>query len=155
LNSDLTLKEPFSERYPAGGLKTLVDGIRGTNNFRDGMWQGYEGVDFCAVIDLKMQKEISKISIGCLQDATSWIFFPTEVEFQISIDNINFIKVGTLNNNFPQNTPEAILKDFTINFSKNNIRYLMVKAKNVGKCPTWHPGAGGKAWLFIDEIIVE
>jgi len=25
----------------------------------------------------------------------------------------------------------------------------------VGVCPEWHKGAGGKAWLFVDEIFVE
>jgi hypothetical protein len=34
-------------------------------------------------------------------------------------------------------------------------RYVRVRAKNVGVCPAWHPGAGGKAWIFVDEIIVE
>ena len=27
--------------------------------------------------------------------------------------------------------------------------------KNISTCPNWHDGAGGKAWLFIDEIIVK
>jgi len=28
-------------------------------------------------------------------------------------------------------------------------------AKNFGNCPEWHLGAGGKSWIFIDEITVE
>jgi len=28
-------------------------------------------------------------------------------------------------------------------------------AKNIRSCPEWHPGDGGKAWLFVDEVIVE
>jgi len=27
-----------------------------------------------------------------------------------------------------------------------------VVAKNVQKLPSWHPGKGDKAWIFIDEI---
>jgi hexosaminidase len=34
------------------------------------------------------------------------------------------------------------------------VRYITIKAKNVGVCPPDHPGAGGKAWLFVDEITV-
>ena len=33
-------------------------------------------------------------------------------------------------------------------------RYVKIAAKNLGVCPAWHPGAGGKAWLFMDEIII-
>ena len=34
-------------------------------------------------------------------------------------------------------------------------RYVKVRAKSVGICPPWHHGAGKKAWLFADEVIVE
>ena len=35
------------------------------------------------------------------------------------------------------------------------VRYLRVRARNLGQCPEWLPGAGGVAWLFVDEIVVE
>ena len=31
-------------------------------------------------------------------------------------------------------------------------RYVKMIAKNFGVCPEWHLGAGGKSWIFIDEI---
>lgn len=34
-------------------------------------------------------------------------------------------------------------------------RYIKVRAKSMGLCPPWHHGAGGAAWLFADEVIVE
>jgi len=34
-------------------------------------------------------------------------------------------------------------------------RYVRVHAVNRRTCPPGHPGAGGKAWLFADEIVVE
>ena len=42
-----------------------------------------------------------------------------------------------------------------MDMNKANARYIKVKATNIGECPEWHKGAGGKAWLFVDEIIVE
>ena len=33
-------------------------------------------------------------------------------------------------------------------------RYIKLKASNIGQCPEYHPGAGGKAWIFTDEIII-
>jgi hypothetical protein len=29
------------------------------------------------------------------------------------------------------------------------------KTKSALRCPPWHKGAGGKAWLFIDEIVID
>ncbi|MCX6169376.1 MAG: hypothetical protein NTX65_08550 [Ignavibacteriales bacterium] len=58
-------------------------------------------------------------------------------------------------NEIPQKTSDVILHDFSLSFDKTKIRYIKVIAKNVGRCPAWHPGAGGKSWIFVDEIIVE
>ena len=33
-------------------------------------------------------------------------------------------------------------------------RFVRVRAKNIGVCPAWHPGNGGAAWIFVDEIQV-
>jgi len=32
---------------------------------------------------------------------------------------------------------------------------VKVLATNFGIIPDWHLGEGGKAWLFVDEIIIE
>ena len=34
-------------------------------------------------------------------------------------------------------------------------RYVRMVAKTIGLCPDWHVGAGEKAWIFCDEIVVE
>jgi hypothetical protein len=34
-------------------------------------------------------------------------------------------------------------------------RFVRVKARKIGLVPEWHNGAGGKACLFADEIIIE
>jgi hypothetical protein len=34
-------------------------------------------------------------------------------------------------------------------------RYIRIRGKNIGVNPEWHLSAGGKAWIFIDEIIIE
>src|SRR5690606_25546219 len=39
--------------YTAGGAEALLDGIEGTTNWRKGDWQGYQGSDFEAIVDLK------------------------------------------------------------------------------------------------------
>jgi hypothetical protein len=34
-------------------------------------------------------------------------------------------------------------------------KYVRVKAQKYGKLPKWHAGAGGDAFIFIDEIEVD
>ncbi|MDZ7304743.1 MAG: family 20 glycosylhydrolase [candidate division KSB1 bacterium] len=155
LNAKVILAEPYSEKYTAGGVSALTNGVRGTDNHHDGLWQGYEGIDFEGVVDLGEEKEVSHLAAGFLQDATSWIFMPEEVEFAVSKDGDQFKCVGIVPNDTPQRASDRIIKDFSVAFDRQLARYICVKAKNIGTCPEWHPGAGGKAWIFVDEIMVE
>lgn len=152
LNAKVTLKQPYSPRYTAGGTEGLVDGILGTHDFHDGLWQGYKGIDFEATVDLRRKKKISEIGAGFLQSTSSYIFMPKKVEFFVSNDGVYFRKVGAVKNNVSEKDPRTIRKNFAISLSPDQFRYFRVIAKNIGVCPPWHPGAGSKAWVFVDEI---
>jgi len=45
-------------------------------------------------------------------------------------------------------------EEFKLKTKSIKTRYLKVDAKNVGKCPSWHKGAGGPAFVFVDEVVV-
>ena len=80
---------------------------------------------------------------------------PEVVEFAVSMDGKEFTDIGTATSDTPQKTPDKIIEDLSVIVEKQRARYVRVKAKNLGTCPPWHPGAGGKAWVFVDEIMVE
>ena len=150
------LKFPYSQNYKANGDNALTDGVLGTENFRDGNWQGYEGVDMIAVIDLGKETEISTISTGFLQSTPSWIFFPPQLEYFISKDGVEFRSIGVLTAPVSPKDVDNLVKYYTINLPiKAKTQFVKVVAKNMVSCPEWHPGAGGKAWIFADEIIIE
>lgn len=145
----------FSPSYTGGGQWGLIDGIRGNENFNSDAWQGYEGVDLDVVIDLGEITDVSYISSSYLQKAGSWIFFPSKVEYYISNEGSKFSKIYELNiENDKQNIPDGI-KNVETSFDKVKTRFIRIYAKNIGVCPSWHIGAGKKAWLFIDEIILK
>ncbi len=144
----------YDNQYTAGGAEGLIDYIRGGKNFRLGAWQGYNGKDFEAVIDLGKVQNIHKISTGFLQDIVSWIWMPSIIEYAISDDGVNFIMISTIKNDVSDNDYNSLIKDFDANVNVKG-RYIRVKAKNYGKIPTWHLGAGNPSWIFVDEIIVE
>jgi predicted alpha-1,2-mannosidase len=149
----IKLNTEYANQYSAGGNNALIDGIRGSENFRTGDWQGYEGKDLDAVVDLGSEKNISHISIGFLQDQGAWIFMPDEVTFYSSSDGKNFTEIGKNKNTILQNHDGPILHDFYID-TNAKARYIKVVARNIGTCPSWHPGKGSPAWIFSDEIII-
>ena len=151
----LTLLSRYGSQYTGGGDFALIDGIRGSKNFTDGAWQGYQGQDLIATIDLGRTQNVSKLGAGFLQDVGSWIWMPREIHFEFSIDGKNFMPALTLINDVSENEYGAIVKDFAGTIKSQPARYVKIIAHNYGQIPAWHPGAGGKAWIFADEIIIE
>jgi predicted alpha-1,2-mannosidase len=145
----------YSPQYAAGGDEALIDGVRGTRSFNTGAWQGYQGQDFEAVVDLGRAETVSKLGAGFLQDVRSWILFPRRVEFSLSADGVNFTPILSVAAGVPDDTAEALTKEFGGEVTPQRARYVRVRAETYGKLPPWHPGAGGDSWIFVDEIIVE
>jgi hypothetical protein len=150
----IKLNSTYDNQYTAGGPAGLIDYIRGGKNFRLGAWQGYNGTDFEAIVDLGKIQDINKISAGFLQDIGSWIWMPVNIEYAVSDDGVNFTVVSTIKNDVADNDYTSIIKDYTTNLSAKG-RFVRVKAQNYGKIPSWHLGSGNPSWIFIDEIVVE
>jgi hypothetical protein len=151
----IELNSPYSSMYAAGGDMALIDHLRGSKSFRTGGWQGYQGVDVDAVVDLGGIENIGTISMGFLQDQGSWIFMPSEVEFAVSDDGKEFNVIATIVNDIPMDREGSVIKDFRAENVDRRGRYVRVRARNIGICPEWHRGSGAKAWLFADEIVIE
>jgi alpha-N-acetylglucosaminidase len=151
----VSLVHPFNPKYPGGGPFALTDGLTGTTQWSKGHWQGFLGDDLIATVDLEEETEVHSISVQCLQDEGSRIFFPTGVTFSVSDDGERFREVSTIKNDIPADSAGEMIHDFSASMKTIKARYVRVKAENIGVCPKWHSGAGNKAWLFVDEIMVE
>jgi alpha-1,2-mannosidase, putative len=150
----ITLENPYSDQYEAGGDIALIDLQRGGANFRTGTWQGYQGVDLIATVDLGSKQKISRIAGSFLQDQDSWIFMPLQVEYFVSDDGKNFKSIGIVKNAIAEDFDGGVTNEMEV---RRNIeaRYVKMYAKNRGVCPDWHVGAGDKTWLFCDELVIE
>lgn len=117
--------------------------------------QGIEGEDFEAVIDLGLVLSLNTVSLSFLQRIISWIFPPSEVTVFISEDGKDYKRVETIRHPEPADYLKDEILQFSILLHEKKARLIKISAKNIGHCPEWHQGAGGKAWLFADEIIIE
>ena len=151
------LTYPYSEKYSAGGVEALTDGLRGSDSFRGGdkSWQGYQGTDFEAVVDLGDLTKVNKIAVGFFQASSSWVVFPQFVEFYTSLNGIDFVSAGKVEIPSTLRNPDWTQNDFSIDLQSADVRFVKIFAKNYDELPKWHPETGGKPWLMVDEIIVE
>jgi predicted alpha-1,2-mannosidase len=154
------LKSIPNKSYTAGGPNSLVDGLNGTTNWHTGKWQGYQSQDLEALIHFHTpKKSIQTIDISFLEDQRSWIFYPVQVDVFGSKDGKNFENIFSTPIAVPRqddsNTIRHILVPQKNLTAMKNLKTIKVVAKNYGQLPTWHPGAGGDAFIFIDEIKID
>ncbi len=156
-NIKIELQTEYANQYNAGGKNALIDGIKGTKDFRTGTWQGYADKDVIAVVDLGKEKWVQTISANFLEDQRSWIFLPTNVMYYISEDGKKYKEVAEFNYDTTKSSEEVSIKEATIQLKGSSVRYVKVVAKKLGDLPEWHLGFkhNGKSWLFIDEIMIK
>jgi len=152
--SEITYKSPYSNSYEAGGKLALIDGIIAGTNSQDGSWQGFEGNDLDVVIDFGKSIQLKNISCNFLSDNNSWIFLPKQVSIKVSEDGVTYKKIGESTFSSEKEIKTFKIQPVSVSF-KGKTRFVKLTAINQGKLPKWHTGAGNKAWLFADEIVVE
>jgi len=151
---NISVLSRVSRSYTAGGPEALIDDRRGGLNWRTGGWQGYQGTDFEAVIDLRSVRDIGLLGAGFCQDARSWIWMPSKVIFDISDDGIAWSEACSA-------SPEIATDDLNVQIWDCSFpvsvraRFVRLRALNPGPIPAWHPGSGSPSFIFIDEIRVE
>jgi hypothetical protein len=142
-----------SPQYRGGESAALTDGIKGWDDYH-AHWLGFEGVDLAATIDLGAVRSITAVETDFLQDNNSWIFMPLSVAVAISSDGERFHQVGRVENAIPPERPGAVVAPFDVRFAPAQARYVRVTAESRERCPDWHKGSGGAAWIFVDEIAI-
>ncbi|HOK37215.1 MAG TPA: GH92 family glycosyl hydrolase [Bacteroidales bacterium] len=144
----------YSPQYSAGGDQALIDFVKSPPTFKSGMWQGYKGQNFEALIEFNDVKTLKNINVTFLQDTRSWIFFPTKVKLFYSTDGVNFKLLGEKVNEFPYKDETVKIQNFSFNTENVKAKYVKVFAESFGKLPEWHLSPGYDSWIFIDEIEV-
>ena len=150
-----TLTTPPSPQYPGTGPRTLTDGALGTLDFHEGLWQGWQGPDLEAVIDLGRATPVRTVEGSFQQTMRSWILLPRDLTVWLSDDGATWREAGTAASDQPVERPDPFLSRLTVALPPGTVaRWVKVRAGNPGPLPAWHPGAGRPSWIFCDEIVV-
>tara|TARA_B110000285_G_scaffold170372_1_gene190678 strand:- start:1538 stop:3721 length:2184 start_codon:yes stop_codon:yes gene_type:complete len=144
------------KKYANEDPKVLTDGALGGNSFYSN-WLGFEGNNLNAVVDLGELKEIKSLSMNFLQVTNHIVFFPVQVEFFYSDDNLKWKSLGKVSNKSDLSPKSKVndIQTFSINVGVLKARYIKVIADNMSKAPIWHHGADLPSWIFADELIIE
>lgn len=150
----INLTNPPSDKYPGSGAFTLVNGVVNERGLGDAdSFLGFEGTDMEAIIDLGTPQKISRVSVYSFHAPSSWIYHPKTIAVQFSDDGSSYTDPTIMS----RETKSTENRSMGILFAGHGFvetRYVKVQAKNFGTIPEGQPGAGNRAWLFVDEIQV-
>lgn len=143
IGKPVTYLLPYADVYSASGEGSLTDGLSGNWSYGDGRWQGFiSGERFDAFVDMLSPTDVRNITVNFMQFSGPEIFAPSEVEFSISDDGINFTPIYNVTHDV-NSSPDYFIMPVSWSGYKT-ARYIRVKAKS-GKY-------GG--WIFTDEIFI-
>jgi len=149
----LTMTKP-DPRFNLCGAASLTNGELLTADWA-WMWLAFIQRDFEAVIDLGAAIPIKQLGIICMQQVFHGMYLPRKVEFSVSIDNRTFLPAGSAKPDMPPEVEGPFTRVLMASAPEGmRGRYVQVRALNRGLIPAGLLGAGGKAWLMVDEIIV-
>ncbi len=149
-SADISLVPKPHEKYKASGAKSLTDLKKGTLQFTDGQWLGFQTKSVVINLNFSEARKVSKVILSSLLNHGSWIFLPEEIEI-ISENK----QVGKLQLNTPTESEVSAMHYIEILIAPKNYHDLEIKISPLNKIPNWHPGQGTGAWFFIDEILIE
>jgi hexosaminidase len=142
-------------RYPGTGAYGLVDGMTGSGDHGDGLWQGWWKPEVTITLELPRDTDVASLRVNFLQNTRSWILLPRTVAFAWSTDGVSWSAPRVISHTIPVSREGAIVQAFDVGTpAGTRVRFVRIAAKAGGNLPAGHPGAGQPAWLFADEVIV-
>ncbi len=148
---DLRLLTQPNAIYFGKGNLTLIDQVKGKPNHTSGEWLGYQENNADFVITLADNQNPKEITISLLYNEGAYIFPPTQVEIWQG-DGSDWTKVINERPTQPKSIQPTRFEALTYPLPETEFREIRVKLKRVTSLPPWHPGAGSKGWVFLDEV---
>ena len=133
------------KKFDVNSIRKKISGVAYLSKFYFRLVASINGA-----VDSKVKKILSEQKMQDLFIYANNVTVP-----QRAIDGENYTYQGKVLAKFPDNIEGSLQKDFKLNVKNLKARYIKIKAENYGICPDWHLGAGGKTWIFVDEITIK
>ncbi|EJX08416.1 beta-hexosaminidase [gut metagenome] len=148
----IVANQPVNNQYKFNGESTLVDGLKGSANYKTGRWIAFYKNDMDVTIDLQQPTEISRVALSTCVEKGDWVFDARGLTVEVSADGKNFKKVASESYPVMKENDKNGVYNHELTFDSVQARYVRVIAPTEQHMPAWHGGKGNPAFLFVDEI---
>ena len=150
-----TVAGNYRPEYSGGSEDALLNGAVGTNNYKDGNWQGFYGTDCDLELDFGKKEKLNTLKINFNTNPYDWILLPKKMSVYVSNNGTNYtlFKTFEISENVDTSKSNIVTKKFDI--SGLNSRFVRIVVETPGLIPEGLPGYNNPSWMFMDEIVVE
>ncbi|MEC5143866.1 c-type cytochrome domain-containing protein [Chitinophaga sp. 212800010-3] len=142
-----------SGTYTGEGAKTLCDGLKGGTDQGNGKWLGYNKDPMEALMLFQQPVPLKSVTIGILRNIGGYIFPPEKVEVWGGTDPAHLRLLKKVVPAAGKKDDPAASLDVECSFPEARVSCVKLVLVPVAKLPEWHPGKGGKGWVFADEVL--
>lgn len=140
-------------RYSAKGATSLFDGVKGKTNHTSGDWLGFTDNPLEIEIFLEQDSKAQTLDLSFLLNESAYIFPPESVEIWTG-NQAGWQKMPETPSLTSTKLEEVRFGVLSYQLTNTDFEKLKIRLKPISKLPSWHPGAGAKGWVFVDEIIL-
>lgn len=139
-------------KYKASGVATLFDSEKADAPNHGQKWLGFQDDPMVLEVRFERSDKPKEVSISLLYNEGAHIFPPSKV----TIQGLENGKWQLLASNSPEVSSQASpARSELMNMELENTNYekLKITLTPLSRLPKWHPSAGDKGWVFVDEVI--
>lgn len=153
MGCEIALKNEPNQAYPGYGALSLINGIRGSQEKYSGNeWLGFSGESMDATLNFDSTIDIESIQVSTFNSPGQWIYPPKSIDVWVkTITKDEFEKVD-IQEKLDNVKHKIHSQELMLN--KKDVVAIRVLAMDHGVIAEGNQGAGNRAWLFIDEIVV-
>ena len=150
---DYQLNFPPSDRYKGDLVNSLFDGKKGKPDVWDLAWLGFNHTDLEVEMAFDQPQDIDSLQLSIWYNVGSWMFPPGEVEIWTAQEGGHWELAHQSKPTVPDKDRPSGLTRVPVSFKTKGIQKMKLIAKPAS-LPGWHGAAGQKAWIMIDEVVM-
>ncbi|WP_192350217.1 c-type cytochrome domain-containing protein [Algoriphagus sp. Y33] len=143
--------EPNS-KYKASGVATLFDLEKGQASNHGQKWLGFQDNPMVLEVGFEENNKPRELSISLLYSEAAHIFPPSTVVIH-GLENGKWKELASDSPAVSSNPLPARSELLSFELEDTNYEKLKIIVTPLPRLPKWHPDAGSKGWVFVDEVI--
>ncbi|AWW29215.1 cytochrome C [Echinicola strongylocentroti] len=155
LPEGVTLKTSPAKKYAGKGKESLFDQEKGGETYTSGGWLGFKDEPLDLIMEMGGQ-EVNNLAISLLYQEDAYIFPPANVKISaITEGGGSWKTLLTDRPTMPTGLGKSRMDQKIYALPDGRYQKIRLQLIPLNKLPPWHRGAGDKAWVFVDEVVLD